>query len=184
MKLTTLSSAVLVVALAILWLTVGQGESLPIPTLTTTTPTQQITQSYLEQAERWSYDANGYRDQRVKLDSAVSYTDSPTTFLTGLTFEGPDKNGRYWRVEAGAGLLKQNGQELQLRDGVKIRESLGEGVLTTPRLRILPKQNKAINRAPVTLKLRDSVTNAHGLEVDLNSGVAKLLRDVETIYEG
>lgn len=177
----TLSGLLLLVTVTVLWFTVGQGKPIPLVSISAD---RQVTQSYLEHAERWSYDTDGFRDQRVRLESGISYTDSPTTFLQGLTFEGPDHNGRYWHIAAGAGILKADGRELQLTQGVEIRESNGEGVLTTPSLRILPKENKAMNSAPVTLLLRNSVTTARGLEVDLNTGVARLLQDVETVYEG
>lgn len=180
MKFTLSGTLLLLLVGAGFWLTLGQGESLPS---VTSAPSGQITESYLIKAERWSYDPEGYRNHVVRLSEGTRYSDNPITYLTGLTFHGPDRSGRFWTVTAGSGMLKSQANELQLSQGVEIRDSAGEGRLTTPRLRILIDEEKALNRAPVELQLRDSLTTARGLELDLKSGVAKLLSDVETNYE-
>lgn len=179
MKFTLSSALILFLATAAFWLTLGQGE--PIPVIAKGEQ-GRITESYLENAERWSYGANGERNHSVHLDSGERFSDDPITYLTGLRFEGPDKNGRYWTLTAGAGRLKSNVNELQLIQGVRVKESGGEGLLETPRLRVLIDQQRAVNRAPVSLTLRNSTTTARGLDIDLASGNAKLLSNVETVY--
>ena len=175
------SGLLLLATLTLLWFGVGQGDTLPF---NLTADDVQVRESYLEEGERWTYDENGMRNQRVRILSGVSYAGDPLTYLQGLEFEGPDDNGRYWHVNAGAGRLRQTNSALFLHQGVELRESAGEGVLTAPHLTIHPTQNRAKTNAPVTLKLQNSLTTAQGLELDLDSGVARLLSEVETIYEG
>jgi len=177
----TLSSLTLIVTLVILWLTVGKGEPVPVMTLPQDI---RLTQSYLEQGEYWSYDASGQREQSVAVASAIQYTDDPTTFMTELRLEGPDNEGRYWIASAGSGRLQPSGNELQLTGDVQIRESSGEGVLNTPQLRILLDKKRASTLAPVRLEVRNSVTTARGLSLNMDTGSARLLHDVETVYEG
>ena len=178
----TLSGVLLIVAALSLWLTLGHGEPIPV---VIEADEASITKSYLEEAERWTYDVQGQRSQVLTIDSAQQRSGHPATFLSGLTFEGPDDSGRFWRVTAGAGQLKPNQNELHLTKGVEVRESEGNGVLTTPRLRVLMSQERLVNRAPVKLTLKDSVTTARGMDIDMRQSVVKLLSEVETVfYEG
>lgn len=175
----TLPGIFLAIATLLVWLTFGQGKTTP-----TTVPTDslRITESYLDSAERWTYDTRGVRNQIVHVDSGVKYTDAPTTFLTGLVVEGPDHDGRYWHMTAGRGELNPQRDVLQLLDGVSLRESEGDGLLTTPDLRVFMASERATTASSVKLKLRSSTTTARGLELNLREGTAQLLNDVETLY--
>lgn len=176
----TLSGILLVAAAISLWLVLGHGQ--PVPTVIVADDAR-LTRSYLEQAERWTYNESGQRSDVLKLGSGKQYTGDPRTYLTNLQLEGPDNNGRFWQVQAGAGLLKSKANELQLIQGVEVRESAGEGVLTTPRLRVLLDEDRVLNNAPVKLVFRDSVTTAKGMALDLKQSRVMLLSQVETIYE-
>ena len=50
-------------------------------------------------------------------------------------------------------------------------------------MRVLLDEDRAVNNAFVELHLADSTTTAYGLDLDLNTGIAKLLKKVTTVYE-
>ena len=54
--------------------------------------------------------------------------------------------------------------------------------MTTPRLRLLLAEERAVNNVRVRLTTKDSITTARGMDIDLKSGTARLLRNVETNY--
>ena len=175
-----LSIVVLAITAIAFWVTLDRGNPLPVFSPSDSEPT--LTQNYLTQGILWRYDEQGVRRSTLWVERAVQFTDRPARFMTGLRFEGEDKDGRAWVMTAGAGRLHPIPEELHLSKDVIIREAFGNGVLETPRLRVKLKQQRAENMAPVILTLKDSVTTATGLEVDLQSGTAKLKRNVETVY--
>jgi len=165
-----------------LWFTLGDGA--PLTVFERPANPVTLTQSYLKQGVMWRYDDDGVREQTLTVGTGVQFTDSPQQHLTGLLFEGADNDGRRWTVVAGAGLLENDGDSLQLYNDVEIREARGLGVLTTPTLSVDLNEQVAINHSPVTLKLRNSTTTATGLQVNMKTGQARLLSNVETVYEG
>ena len=165
-----------------LWFTLGDGA--PLTVFERSANPVTLTQSYLKQGVMWRYDDDGAREQTLTVGTGVQFTDSPQQHLTGLLFEGADNDGRRWTVVAGAGLLENNGDSLQLYNDVEIREARGLGILTTPTLSVDLNEQVAINNSPVTLKLRNSTTTATGLQVNMKTGQARLLSNVETVYEG
>ena len=165
-----------------LWFTLGDGA--PLTVFERPANPVTLTQSYLKQGVMWRYDDDGVREQTLTVGTGVQFTDSPQQHLTGLLFEGADNDGRRWTVVAGAGLLENDGDSLQLYNDVEIREARGLGVLTTPTLSVDLNEQVAINNSPVTLKLRNSTTTATGLQVNMKTGQARLLSKVETVYEG
>ena len=177
-----LSLLVLAITAIAFWLTLERGNPLPAFNTAETEPT--LTQNYLTNATLWRYDEAGLRSSTLWVERAVQFTDRPARHMTGLRFEGQDKDGRAWVMTAGAGRLHPIPQELHLFNDVIIKEAYGQGVLETPRLRVKLKQQRADNMAPVTLTLNNSVTTATGLDVDLQSGMATLKRNVETVYGG
>jgi len=175
----TFSSLVLLATAAFFWITIGQGDSvLPLPEDSSGT----WTESYLDGAERWSYDETGHRNQHLTLGTAKTYHGDPVTYLNDLVFSGPDDKGRYWEMSAQEGRLRPGAQELILSKGVKVHDRGGEATLTTPRLRLLLAEERAVNDVRVRLTTKDSITTARGMDIDLKSGTARLLRDVETNY--
>ena len=165
-----------------LWFTLGDGA--PLTVFERPANPVTLTQSYLKQGVMWRYDDDGVREQTLTVGTGVQFTDSPQQHLTGLLFEGADNDGTRWTVVAGAGLLENDGDSLQLYNDVEIRETRGLGVLTTPTLSVDLNEQVAINNSPVTLKLRNSTTTATGLQVNMKTGQARLLSNVETVYEG
>ena len=178
MKLT-FSSLLLLATAAFFWITIGQGESvLPLPEDEAGT----WAESYHDGAERWSYDETGHRNQHLTLGSGKTYHGDPATYLNELVFSGPDDEGRYWEMSAQEGKLRPGAQELILSKDVKVHDRGGEASLTTSRLRLLLAEERAVNNVRVRLVTKDSITTARGMDIDLKSGKARLLRDVETLY--
>lgn len=143
-----------------------------------------LRQSYLNNAHRWRYDQRGDRYESIKLSTASRLVDNPITNLGPLEYQGRDHQGQHWAVTAGGGQLHENQDELRLNQGVTIWESEGDALLETNHLRVRLREERATTGAPVTLTTSNSVTTARGLDVDLSSGKARLLHEVETTYEG
>lgn len=143
-----------------------------------------LRQSYLNNAHRWRYDEQGDRYESIKLSTATRLVDNPMTNLGPLEYRGRDNQGQHWAVTAGGGQLQENQDELRLNQGVTIWESEGDALLETSHLRVRLREERATTGAPVTLTTSNSVTTARGLDVDLTTGKARLLHDVETTYEG
>lgn len=176
----TLSTLIGIAAALALLLALGSGEP-----LREVRPFNHasLRQSYLEDAVSWRFDDSGQRTQRITVASGEQLVNRPSIRMGNLSFEGRDTNGRSWRIDAGAGILLERVDELQLLEGVVIRESEGLGTLETPRMRVFLNDERAESTAPVILTTADSTTRAVGLDVDLKAGTVHLLSRVETIYE-
>ena len=176
----TLSSVLLLGVCAFFWLTLGQGESLvasPAP------PPGSHKETYLSGAERWQYDALGDRNVTLTIDSGYKTVSSPVTHLQSLFVTGRDKEERRWEMTAQAGKLHPHSQELILSKGVKVEQVDAGATLTTPRLRLLLDEERAVTASRVRLVSDNSETTAKGMAIDLARGTAQLLSDVETRYE-
>lgn len=176
----TLSSVLLLGVCAFFWLTLGQGESL---VASPSTASGSHTETYLSGAERWQYDALGKRSVTLTIDSGYKTVDSPVTHLQGLFVTGRDKEERHWEMTAQAGKLHPHSQELILSKGVKVEQVEAGATLTTPRLRLLLDEERAVTASRVRLVSDNGETTAQGMVIDLAKGTAQLLSDVETRYE-
>ena len=86
-------------------------------------------------------------------------------------------------MTAQAGKLHPHSQELILSKGVKVEQVDAGATLTTPRLRLLLDEERAVTASRVQLVSDNSETTAKGMAIDLARGTAQLLSDVETRYE-
>lgn len=175
----TLSSLLLLGVCAFFWVTLGKGESVVTPA---TEITEVYQETYLREAQRWQYDESGLRNITVTIDSGYRESGSPVTFMEGLLVTGTDRDSRRWKMTAAAGKLHPNSRELILTQGVKVTELDVDATLTTPRLRLLLNEERAVSAARVRLATPTSNTTARGLEIDLTHGTAKLLNNVKTRY--
>ena len=72
--------------------------------------------------------------------------------------------------------------ELRLSEGVAINLLERDGNMTTSRIRLLLDENRAVTDAKVQLTTANSITTGTGLDIDLTSSEATLLKEVETRY--
>lgn len=175
----TFSSLLIFAAAAFFWITIGQGDSV---VLVPVDSSETWTESYLNRAERWSFDQAGNRNQHLTIGTGKTYHGDPATHLEDLTFSGPDSKGRQWQMKASTGKLYPGRQELILTQGVQLDEMGGEASLVTPRLRLLLREERAVTDARIRLTTASSTTTAEGIDLDLKSGRTQLLNDVETHY--
>ncbi len=178
MKLTF--SSLLLMAMAVFfWITLGRGDEV-LPTKSVTT--NSIADSYLDGAERWSYDPFGTRIQYLTIGSGTTYINDPVTYAEDLIFLSDDDNGNRWKMTAAQGQYHPGIAELRLSEGVAINLLERDGNMTTPRIRLLLDENRAVTDAKVRLATTNSITTATGLNIDLTSSEATLLKEVETRY--
>ena len=180
MKLT-LSTLLAIAVLAVLWWTVGQGE--PLPSLSRDN-NDNVINVYVSDFTQWSFGADGSLGDVVRITRSHQYTENPKIYFSGILAEQTDEGSVSWQLTAKKGEYRPNAREFWLHDGVEIEQKNNrENRLETPRVRILRKENRAVNDAPVKLVLDQSITTGRGLVIDLESRVAKILKNVETIYE-
>lgn len=178
MKLT-FSSLLLMAIATFFWMTLGRGDEV-IPTAPLTT--DSVPDSYVERAERWSYDPQGMRIQHLTMGSGTTYINDPVTYAEDLTFLSPDKNGTRWHMTAAQGQLHPEIKELLLLEGVEINQLERGANMQTSHIRLLLNENRAITDARVHMSTANSTTTATGLNLDLTSSQATLLHEVETRY--
>jgi len=176
----TLPSTLLLITAALMWLTLDPGD--PVLELATTENNKRL-QTYLDDSDYWSYDAQGVRTTRLETLHARRYSDDPAIYLDTIRMKGGDKQGRRWQLSAGSGELIPSSNQLNLADNVELKQADGHSKLTTDYLSVDTQAQLATTDAAVTLIHESSITKARGLRIDLPAGTAELLGDVETIYE-
>lgn len=179
MKLT-LSTLLTIGVLVVLWWTVGQGESLPS---LTAKKHDNVLQLYVTDFAQWSFNEKGALIDTIKISDSHQYTEDPRIYFSKIQASHSDENAEPWLLSANQGVYRPNAREFWLHNGVTILQKNGNrNRLETPRLRVLQRENQAINDAPVKLYFDKSVTTGRGLVIDLESRVAQILENVETIY--
>ncbi|MBT6264008.1 MAG: LPS export ABC transporter periplasmic protein LptC [Halieaceae bacterium] len=175
----TFSSLLLMAVAIFFWITLGRGDEV-VPSAPLTSAS--VADSYLERAERWSYDPSGMRIQYLTIGSGKTYINDPVTYAEDLTFWSPDNSGNHWQMTATEGQLYTEIKELLLLKGVEIKQFERNASMQTAHIRLLLNENRAITDAKVQLFTANSTTTATGLDLDLTSSEAKLLKEVETRY--
>ena len=180
MKLT-LSTLLAVVVLAVLWLTLGQGEQLPS---IVAGEQENIVKYYALNVVQRNYDDTGSAVDNVSTEEIYQYTQDPKVYFSKIVAEHAEPDGSLWVLVAADGVYRPHAREFWLHNGVTIeKKNEGSQKLQTPRMRVLLDEDRAVNNAFVELHLADSTTTAYGLDLDLNTGIAKLLKKVTTVYE-
>ena len=175
----TFSSLLLMAVAIFFWITLGRGDEV-VPSAPLTSAS--VADSYLEHAERWSYDPSGMRIQYLTIGSGTTYINDHVTYAEDLTFWSPDNSGNHWQMTATEGQLFTEIKELLLLRGVEIKQLERNASMQTAHIRLLLNKNRAITDAKVQLFTANSTTTATGLDLDLKSSKATLLKEVETLY--
>jgi LPS export ABC transporter protein LptC len=176
----TLSTLLAIAVLAVLWLTLGQGEQLPTIPLRSE---ESITENYMSEVHIVEFSESGSMETDSHVDLAKKYTQDPKIYLGAIRALSLEDSAERWLLNAGSGIYSPHARELWLRDGVELKQVGSQSLLQTPRMRVLIDQERAINDAVVSLKIDDSLTTARGIEINLNSGTARLLSNVKTLYK-
>jgi LPS export ABC transporter protein LptC len=176
----TLSTLLAIAVLAVLWLTLGQGEQLPTIPLRSE---ESITENYMSEVHIVEFSESGSMETDSHVDLAKKYTQDPKIYLGAIRALSLEDSDERWLLNAGSGIYSPHARELWLRDGVELKQVGSQSLLQTPRMRVLIDQERAINDAVVSLKIDDSLTTARGIEINLNSGTARLLSNVKTLYK-
>ncbi len=115
------------------------------------------------------------------------YPDDDTTYLEEPRLTNPYLNHPPIHVSATRGEVSRNGDEISLRDDVKIvREATAtqsELVVTTSYLHVVPDSDLAETDRPITLTDARTVVNAVGMKLDNKTRELKLLSHVRGQYE-
>jgi len=177
----TLSTLLAIAVLSVLWLTLGQGEQLPSIVIG---KQESIIKHYASNVIQRNYDNTGSAVDNFSSEEIHEYTQDPKVYFSNIVAERSEPGEDSWVLVAANGVYRPYARELWLHNGVTIEQkNEGSQKLQTPRMRVLLDEDRAVNNAFVELHLADSKTTAYGLDLDLNTKIAKLLKNVTTVYE-
>ncbi len=162
------------------WLTLQEDP--PLISFETRQPVS-VKETYIERGILWRYDQQGNREQTITVASATQFTDQPDLHMTDIFVASLDDSGQPWTLQAGAGRLQRAQKKLQLFDQVNVHAPHDDTTLTTPSLTMLLAEKQARGEDTVTLEATKSTTTAVGFTLDLKKGQARLLSNVEAVYE-
>jgi len=115
------------------------------------------------------------------------YPDDDSTHLEQPRLTSPYTDKPPLHISASRGEVSHNGDEVFLRDEVKIVRDAsakqGETVITTSYLHVVPDDEKADTDRPVTMTEARGTVSAVGMQLDSKARAIKLLARVKSQYE-
>ena len=108
-----------------------------------------------------------------------------TMELATPVFLVPDRENRYWRINAKHGVVPADGSQLQLRGDVLATSPADAPPATriqTEQLNLFPGENRATSSAAVAITRPGLTMNGHGMQADFDRQQISLLSQVRTRY--
>ena len=105
--------------------------------------------------------------------------------LATPVFLVPDRENRYWRINARHGVVPADGSQLQLRGDVLATSPANAPPATriqTEQLNLFPGENRATSSVAVAITRPGLTMNGHGMQADFDRQQVSLLSDVHTRY--
>ena len=108
-----------------------------------------------------------------------------TMELATPVFLVPDRENRYWRINAKYGVVPADGSQLQLRGDVLATSPADAPPATriqTEQLNLFPGENRATSSTAVAITRPGLTMNGHGMQADFDRQQISLLSQVRTRY--
>ena len=108
-----------------------------------------------------------------------------TMELATPVFLVPDRENRYWRINAKYGVVPADGSQLQLRGDVLATSPADAPPATriqTEQLNLFPGENRATSSVAVAITRPGLTMNGHGMQADFDRQQISLLSQVRTRY--
>ena len=108
-----------------------------------------------------------------------------TMELATPVFLVPDRENRYWRINAKHGVVPADGSQLQLRGDVLATSPADAPPATriqTEQLNLFPGENRATSSVAVAITRPGLTMNGHGMQADFDRQQISLLSQVRTRY--
>ena len=139
--------------------------------------------SHLQGIEGLKYSADGNIAYRWQAESADRMISSGDIRLQQPFYVGDIGQQRPWTANAASGTLSQNGQSLELRHDVLVKDLIREAEISTQQLTIDLEHSTVATAQPLDLKLPNGTTTSVGMRADLKQERVELLSQVKGHYE-
>lgn len=153
--------------------------------------TASVTRSdyVLHDFELVALDANGQESFTLRAPRLVREPGKQSMMLDTPLFllpdsEQPDLNKQYWQIRAQSGWVSADGNELRLRDDVRVNSppQARKVAMNTEQLNVYPDKKLATSAVAVTITQPGSILRGRGLETNLASKHYLLKSQVRTHY--
>ena len=142
-----------------------------------------VVESYVMGGTRTQFSHTGAASEIMQIGSAERQLGSQVTALKNIRYQAQGDDDLRWDIEAEAGVLYEQTNELALHDGVTVYEATNEATLNTETMLLNMDQKRAEGHDPVLLTGRGSKTTGAGFELDLVANTATVTGNVKTHYE-
>lgn len=141
----------------------------------------------MEQFEVTDMGEDGTPLRRLSAAYMAHFTDTQTKELTHPHLVVYKKDGEPWHVVSQRGWVSADNEELMLLGEVDIWRNYRNGKreihIETEDLRVLPSDEYAETKLPVTISTPQSLTRGTGMRAFLGEGRVELLSDVKTTFQ-
>ena len=142
-----------------------------------------VVESYVTGGTRTQFSPTGAASEIMHIGSAERQLGSQVTALKSIRYQTQGDDELRWDIEAQAGVLYEQTNELALQDGVTVYEATNQATLNTETMLLNMDQKRAEGHDTVLLTGRGSKTTGAGFELDLVTNTATVKGNVKTQYE-
>ncbi len=142
-----------------------------------------VVESYVKGGTSTQFSHTGAVSEIMHIGSAERQLDSEITALKSIRYQMQGDDDLRWDIEAAAGVLYGQTNELALLDGVTVYEATSRATLNTETMLLNIDQKRAEGHNDVLLTGRGSKTTGAGFELDLVANTATVKGNVTTQYE-
>ncbi|MFZ5653454.1 MAG: LPS export ABC transporter periplasmic protein LptC [Pseudomonadota bacterium] len=142
--------------------------------------------SYMNATLTRKFDRQGRLAYRLTATQSAYFEVRDQAVLTApRLWAEPDQQDGPWHLKANAGVLHNADRRVELRDEVMVWRDTpqGKSELSTSKLDYYPDTARAQTDQPVTLRSGSSITNAVGLDADLERQTYRLLSRVHSVHQ-
>lgn len=140
---------------------------------------------YIEQARLSRFDANGQLLQVIHAEQVTHYPENDLALMQSPVVHHHGEDGQDWRLQAERAEYR-NRRELYLEEDVLLQPLTPHSVylpeFTTSRLWVDTDQHRATTPDPVNFTSPGGITHGIGLDLDMRSGLAEILHQVNGSY--
>ena len=153
------------------------------PVMNNNRQTEQHPNFYLINSYSEQYDKSGSLDMIMVSQSVQHNPKDDSISLQQPYFQLFQDGVTTWEIKALSGTAYNRGHKIDLQHRVTMINQSKQSSLKTPQLFIYPDKKRANTEQTVTLQNPNSVTQAIGMEADLNTKHITLLDQVRVQYE-
>lgn len=143
---------------------------------------QTVPKTYLVNPRTSSFDKNGALTEVLEAKTATYYPDKTESLLDSPRLYSHNLDGDTWSATSDIGRYEIGGKTLTLSNNVILTSDTNQVQLTSQRMMIDFKRNRATSPVPVTITHGASSTIADAMVADLDAQTVRLQSNVESVY--